>query len=119
MNESDLSLAEGLAQTAAATLSTARLLEQTSRDLIERERMAARLRLLADAAHDFSEATGNYDRLLAIIAHRIGESLGDLCAIRGVSEDGLWLEAGEVHHRDPGDGRLGAPDLFEPAPARR
>ncbi len=63
--------------------------------------MAARLRLLADAAHDFSEATGDYARLLAVIARRVGESLGDLCAIRGVSEDGLWLEMGEVFHRDP------------------
>jgi two-component system, cell cycle sensor histidine kinase and response regulator CckA len=101
LDEADLALAEALAQTAAVMLSTARLLEQAASDLLERERMAARLRLLADAAHDFSEATGDYAQLLAVIARRVGEGLGDLCAIRGVSEDGLWLETGEVHHHDP------------------
>ncbi len=68
--------------------------------MAERERLEARLRLLADSARDFSEATGDYARLLAVIARRVGEGLGALCAIRAVSEDGLWLETGEVYHSD-------------------
>ncbi len=67
----------------------------------EQERMAARLRLLADASQEFSESTGNYDRLLDVIARRLGELTGDLCAIRAVSEDGTMLERGAVYHRDP------------------
>lgn len=70
------------------------------RELAELGRMAARLRLLADASQEFSEATGDYDRLLAVIARRLSEIIGDLCAIRAVSEDGTMLEAGAVHHRD-------------------
>jgi PAS domain S-box-containing protein len=100
LDEDDLTLAQSLAQHAALVLATARLVEQAAFDAVERERNATRLRLLADAAHDFSEATGDYDRLLGVIARRVGESLGDLCAIRGVSEDGVWLELGQVYHRD-------------------
>jgi len=75
--------------------------EQARRALSEREGMAARLRLLADASQEFSEATGDYDRLLDVIARRLGELIGDLCAIRAVSEDGRMLERGVVYHRDP------------------
>jgi two-component system, cell cycle sensor histidine kinase and response regulator CckA len=75
--------------------------EEARRTLGERERMAARLRLLADASQAFSEATGDCDRLLDVIARRLGELIGDLCAIRAVSQDGRMLEQGSVHHRDP------------------
>ncbi|MEO6600707.1 MAG: GAF domain-containing protein [Polyangiaceae bacterium] len=101
LNAEDVSLAQSLADHAALALATARLLEQTARDLEERERMATHLRLLADAAHDFSEATVDYARLLVVVARRLGDALGDLCAISTVAEDGLWLGPGEIYHRDP------------------
>jgi two-component system, cell cycle sensor histidine kinase and response regulator CckA len=101
LDEHDVSLAQSLAEHAGLALATARLLEQTARDLQERERMSTHLRLLADAAHDFSEATVDYARLLVIIARRLGEALGDLCALSTVTEDGLWLGPGEIYHRDP------------------
>ena len=75
--------------------------EEARRALGEREQMAARLGLLADASQEFSEVTGDYDRLLDVIARRLGELLGDLCTIRAVSEDGKMLERGAVYHRDP------------------
>ncbi|HEY3666864.1 MAG TPA: PAS domain S-box protein, partial [Polyangiaceae bacterium] len=59
------------------------------------------LRLLADASHEFSEATADYERLLAVIARRLGEIIGDLCSIRALSADGTQLESGAAHHRDP------------------
>jgi PAS domain S-box-containing protein len=71
------------------------------RELAERERMAARLHLLAEASHDFTLATGDFDRLFAVIADRLGRTVGDLCALRAVSEDGSMLERGAVYHRDP------------------
>jgi two-component system cell cycle sensor histidine kinase/response regulator CckA len=72
------------------------------RELSERKRMADRFRILAEAAHEFSAATYDYDRLLELVARRLGEEVGDLCCIRMVTEDGAWLEAGgPVHHRDP------------------
>ena len=99
-DEDDLALALSLAQHAVLALATARVFEQAALDLAERARLEARLGLLADSAQDFSEATGDYARLLAVIARRVGEGLRTLCAIRAVSEDGLWLEMGEVYHHD-------------------
>ncbi len=99
-DEDDLALALSLAQHAVLALATARVFKQAASDLAERTRLEARLGLLADSARDFSEATGDYVRLLAVIARRVGEGLGALCAIRAVSEDGLWLEIGEVYHHD-------------------
>jgi len=100
-DEHDLTLIQTLGEHAALALTTASLLEASERELAERERMAARLRLLADASQEFSEATGDYARLLEVVARRLGEIIGDLCAIRAMSEDGTQLEAGAVHHRDP------------------
>jgi two-component system cell cycle sensor histidine kinase/response regulator CckA len=72
------------------------------RELAERERIADRLRILAGAAHEFSAATYDYDRLLDVVARHLGDAVGDLCGIRIISEDGEWLEpASAVYHRDP------------------
>ena len=101
LDEQDLSLLQTLAEQAALVIALARVIEESKRELAERKRMAARLNLLADASQAFSEATGDYDRLLAVIAGCLVEVLGDLCAISAVSEDGKVLEPGSVHHRDP------------------
>ncbi len=100
-DEQDLALVQSLAEHAALALATAHLLEEAERQLAERERMAARLRLLTEASHEFSDATGDYDRLLVVVARRLADLLGDLCAIRAVSEDGTMLETGAAHHREP------------------
>ncbi|MEA2701109.1 MAG: hypothetical protein QOI66_5380, partial [Myxococcales bacterium] len=80
-----------------------RVLSEVMRhETAERERIAARLRLLADASHEFSATTADHDRLLDVIAHRLGEYVGDLCVIRAISEDGQWLQStGAAYHRDP------------------
>jgi two-component system cell cycle sensor histidine kinase/response regulator CckA len=75
---------------------------EAQRELAERNRVADRLRLLVEAAHEFSATTHDYDRLLEVIARRLGQVVGDLCGIRILSEDGQWLEpAGAIYHRDP------------------
>ena len=102
LDEQDIVLIQTLAEHATLALSSARLLEESQHELAERERMAARLRVLADASREFSEATGDHGLLLTVIARRLGAVIGDLCAIRAVSEDGLTLESGAVYHRDPG-----------------
>jgi two-component system cell cycle sensor histidine kinase/response regulator CckA len=101
LDEHDLALAQSLAEHAALAVTATRLVAESERELAERERMAARLRLLADASHEFADVTGDYDRLTAVIARRLGEIIGDLCTIRAVSEDGAMLESGAVYHRDP------------------
>jgi PAS domain S-box-containing protein len=72
------------------------------RQLAERERIATRLRMLADAAREFSAATDDLERLLDAVAHRLSDAVGDLAGVRLLSEDGQWLvPAGTVYHRDP------------------
>jgi PAS domain S-box-containing protein len=74
---------------------------QGKRELAEHERLASRLQILADSSREFSAATGTLDRLLEIVARRLGETLGDMCAVRTMTEDGEWLESGgAVYHRD-------------------
>ena len=101
LNEHDIALAQSLAEHAALAVTATRLVAESERELAERERMAVRLRLLADASHEFADVTGDYPRLIAVVARRLGEIIGDLCTIRAVSEDGATLESGAVYHRDP------------------
>ncbi|HEY0465931.1 MAG TPA: PAS domain S-box protein, partial [Polyangiaceae bacterium] len=72
-----------------------------SRDVTDEETAKVALRLLAESSREFSEATDDYDRLLLVIARRLAEVVGDLCAIRALSEDGGTLEPGTAHHSDP------------------
>jgi PAS domain S-box-containing protein len=101
LNEHDLALAQSLAEHAALAVTATRLIAESERELAERERMSVRFRLLADASHEFADVTGDYPRLIAVVARRLGEIIGDLCTIRAVSEDGATLESGAIHHRDP------------------
>jgi PAS domain S-box-containing protein len=97
----DLEFAQILAGHAALAISNARLLAETRRETAERKRITDRFRILADASQEFSAAT--YDnRLLDVVAGRLGQLFGDMCVIRAVTEDGEWLEStGAVYHRDP------------------
>jgi len=70
-------------------------------DVTDEETAKLALRLLAEASREFSEATDDYERLLQVIARRLAEIIGDLCAIRPLSEDGTTLESGMAHHPDP------------------
>jgi PAS domain S-box-containing protein len=93
---------DGLASQAALAVSNGRLLAEARRENAERERITDRLRLLADASHEFSATTYDHDRLLDVIARRLGELVGDMCVIRAITEDGEWLEStGAAYHRDP------------------
>ncbi len=71
-------------------------------EFAERERLASRLQILADASREFSAATADLGDLLDVVARRLGELVGDMCSIRPLTEDGQWLEErGAVYHRDP------------------
>ena len=98
----DLDLAQNLAGYAAFAISNARLVVDARRETAERKRITERFRILAQASHDFSEATYDDHRLLEVVATRLGQLLGDMCVIRAVTEDGEWLESnGAAYHRDP------------------
>jgi len=65
------------------------------------ERSTARLEALSRTAHELAAASGEADVVLALAARRIGELIGEVCAIRLVSEDGAWLEpAAAFYARD-------------------
>jgi PAS domain S-box-containing protein len=101
-DESDLDLAQNLAGQAALALSSARLSVEARRETVERERMADQLRLLAETLQEFSEMAFDQDRLLDVVARRLGELVGDMCVIRAITADGEWLEStGAAYHRDP------------------
>ena len=55
------------------------------------EQLAARLRILADAARDFSAATQEPERLLDTIARRLTEVVADQCVVLLLSQNGREL----------------------------
>jgi PAS domain S-box-containing protein len=71
-------------------------------ELAERGRLAKRFQIISDASREFSAATSDINELLALVARRLGELVGDMCVIKPISEDGEWLEyTGAVYHRSP------------------
>ncbi len=83
-------------------IENARLRAQLQEERAAGKEAADRLRVLADCARDFSAATYDPGVLLDVVARRLGELVGDMCAIRAITEDGQWLEsAGAVYHRHP------------------
>jgi PAS domain S-box-containing protein len=65
-------------------------------------RSAAHLEILSNAAHEFASQSGDVEPLLAMVARRLGEILGEGCAVRLISADGAWLEPStSYYHRDP------------------
>jgi PAS domain S-box-containing protein len=101
-DENDLYLAQNLASNAALAISNAHLLAEARRETARRNRIVERLRILTEASREFSAVTYDLDQLLDVVARRLGDLVGDMCAIRAISEDGEWLEAqGATHHRDP------------------
>lgn len=76
----------------------------------EVEQSAARLSILSAASHEFSAASGSAEELLSLVARRMGEVLGEGCAVRVVSSDGQWLEpSAHVHYRDAALGEAARP----------
>jgi PAS domain S-box-containing protein len=98
----DLDFAQILAGHAALAIANGRLLAEAQRETAERKRITERFRILADASREFSAETYDTARLLDVVACRLGQLFGDLCVLRAVTDDGMWLEsAGAAYHRDP------------------
>jgi GAF domain-containing protein len=80
--EGDIQLAQSLADQAALALTNARLFEDAPRELAERARFEARLRLLSELSQEFAGATHDYGVLLSLIAQRLAEIVGEVCSLR-------------------------------------
>jgi PAS domain S-box-containing protein len=92
------------------------LLDDLSARAQSAERMAERLRLLAGAAHDFSAATKEPERLLSTVARRVAEVVRDQCLVRLVSDDGRELVPVAVHGVDEEAERLLREVYSDPLP---
>jgi len=64
-----------------------------------------RLEILSTIGHELAAASGDVDVVLELATRRIGETIGEGCAIRMISDDGAWLEPTEI--------------FFYPDPAKR
>jgi PAS domain S-box-containing protein len=95
-DEHDLALAQNLAGHAAFAVSSGRLLAEARRESAERVRLADRLRIVTDAAHEFAATTSDYHRLLDVVARRVGDVVADACIVRLLS-DGGWLTPVAFH----------------------
>jgi two-component system cell cycle sensor histidine kinase/response regulator CckA len=95
-DEHDLALARNLADHAAFAVSSGRLLAEARRESAERVRLADRLRIVTDAAHEFAATTSDYHRLLDVVARRVGDVVADACIVRLLS-DGGWLTPAAIH----------------------
>jgi signal transduction histidine kinase len=64
-----------------------------------------RLEILSRIGHELAAASGDIDVVLELATRRLGETVGEGCAIRLVSDDGAWLEPTDA--------------FFYPDPAKR
>jgi signal transduction histidine kinase len=55
-----------------------------------------RLEILSSIGHELAAVSGDVDVVLDLATRRIGETVGEGCAIRLISEDGGWLEPTEI-----------------------
>lgn len=66
------------------------------------DRTTARLATLSETAHEFAAASGDIELLLELVARRLGEIIGEGCAVRLISHDGAWLEpSSSFFHSEP------------------
>jgi signal transduction histidine kinase/DNA-binding response OmpR family regulator len=60
-----------------------------------------RLHILAEVSQAFAETILDFESVLDTIVRRCAELLGDVCAIRLLSEDGRWLNPVAMYHTNP------------------
>lgn len=76
--------------TRTAALTAASETEARARAALEVS--TARLEILSRTAHELAAVSGDQAVVLELAVRRIGELIGEACAIRLVSEDGAWIE---------------------------
>jgi len=60
-----------------------------------------RLLALSEAFHAFAEVTTDYAGLLATVARKLTELIGDACVVSLARDDGTWLQPNAAWARDP------------------
>ena len=98
--DADQALLEALVLQASIAITNSRLRVTLERELAERDRMTARLRVLSELTREFALAAGDYDELQQVVARRLSELVGELCGLRMLGDDGA-LRTGAIWHPDP------------------
>jgi len=106
-----LASSSNIATRSGALMSVSTVIDISERDQLEQDRLAAqralqdsaeRLEILSNTSHEFAASSGEIDALLTLVARRLGEIIGDGCAVRLISHDGSWLEpSASFYHADP------------------
>ncbi|MEO7733532.1 MAG: ATP-binding protein [Kofleriaceae bacterium] len=87
---------------AARTAALTAVSETEARARAALEVSSARLEVLSRTGHELAAVSGDREAVLELAVRRLGELIGEDCAIRLVSEDGAWLEPSEMFHvQDP------------------
>jgi len=99
-NALDVDLAQHLADRAASAIENARLFEQLQSELEQRKQSEAiaklaadRLKLVAEAAQIFAEASTDDQASLEQVVHKVSEFFNGICTLRLLSDDKQWLSA--------------------------
>ncbi|MFT3692464.1 MAG: GAF domain-containing protein [Kofleriaceae bacterium] len=91
----DIEFAEQLGELAALAVTNAQL-------VAEAQARAVRYELLATLSREFSRVSATYQDHLDLIARRVGETIGDSCAVRMLRDDGAqYAVHTAVYNRDP------------------
>jgi PAS domain S-box-containing protein len=111
--EDDLNLAQDIADRAALAISNAQLLQVAQRELAVRvaaeaaaQQNATRLQMLSEATSAFAEASGDIDRLMDTITHRLVDVIGDMCRIWTTVEDESEVRLRAIYDIDPANNVL-------------
>jgi signal transduction histidine kinase len=99
--DADRSLLVDLAGRAAQAIENARLYSEARAAGEQSRHHAARLQALAEASRAFAEAGLDAATVLDALARHLAQSVGDVCVIRLVSDDGRWLTPAALFHPDP------------------
>jgi PAS domain S-box-containing protein len=112
----DLALLQNIAERAALSIDNAHLLAEAHKARAIAEADQQRLRVLAEASHQFSVAANDLSALFRAIAEYIAATIGDLCSLRLCSADGTHLIVAHTAHPDPVARELAA--AIDPLPQR-
>jgi two-component system, cell cycle sensor histidine kinase and response regulator CckA len=105
-DEADIAVRLGVALNA--------LLDDLSARARAAEQSSERLKILAEAAHEFSDTTRDPERLFGTVARRLADVVGDLCAVRLLLKDGSTLVLVALHARDEDKQRRARAIFAEP-----
>jgi len=94
----DLTARTGLAHRADEFGDLARAFDEMAEQI---RRQVRRSEALLEASRTFAETTRDYEELVAGVARRVVEFIGDTCTIFLVSDDGTVLEPAVVYDQDP------------------